>query len=135
MGARRRAPLVHSFLEPNRAGIVATGGKNNCILIRPRRQYGLLRPDIAFEQPTQFVLHNWDVPAAHQDQHLVRGHGCRRCDKALALATKFPRLGDDGEAIMRAHAAIINPALYRQLNRDPAALCAAGIEALRRRYG
>ena len=41
-------------------------------------------------------------------------------DKALALAAKFQRLGDDGGAITRAHAAIINPAFYRQLNRDPA---------------
>jgi len=56
-------------------------------------------------------------------------------DRAIAFAAKFPRLGDDGPAIMRADKAIKNPVFYRQLRKDPDALRAAGVAALRSRYG
>jgi hypothetical protein len=54
--------------------------------------------------------------------------------RALSIAAKFPQLGAQKEAITRAHCAIQNPAFYKQLGQDPAALVAAGIEALRTRY-
>ena len=53
---------------------------------------------------------------------------------AIRLAAKFPRLGAEGPAIMRAHEALLRPAFQRQLGRDPAALIAAGNAALERRY-
>lgn len=56
-------------------------------------------------------------------------------DAALSLAAKFPRLGDDGPAITRANAARVHSTFYRQLRHDPDALRAAGIAALKRRYG
>lgn len=54
--------------------------------------------------------------------------------EAIRLAAKFPRLGPQGPAIMRAHEAIQRPDFQRQLGRDPEALIAAGIAALRERY-
>ena len=54
---------------------------------------------------------------------------------ALAIAAKFPRLGDEKEAITRADAAIKRPDFYRQIRKDPDALVAEGITALCRRYG
>jgi len=54
--------------------------------------------------------------------------------KVLSIAAKFPQLGQHKAAITRAHCAIQNPAFYKQLGQDPAALVAAGIEALRTRY-
>jgi len=54
---------------------------------------------------------------------------------ALRIAAKFPQLGEHAAAIKRAHEAGHSPAFYRQLGRDPDALVAAGIAALRDRYG
>ena len=54
---------------------------------------------------------------------------------ALRLAAKFPRLGEHGPAIKRAHEAIAHPAFWRHIGKDPEALVLAGIEALRERYG
>jgi hypothetical protein len=55
--------------------------------------------------------------------------------RAIALAAKFPRLGPDKTAIMRAHEALARPDFQRQLGRCPDALIAAGKAALVRRYG
>jgi len=43
------------------------------------------------------------------------------CDtaEALRIAARFPRLGEAGPAIQRAHQAQWNPAFYRQIGRDP----------------
>ncbi len=54
---------------------------------------------------------------------------------AIALAAKFPRLGDQKTAIMRAHEAYARPDFQRQLGRDPEALKADGIAALKGKYG
>jgi hypothetical protein len=54
---------------------------------------------------------------------------------ALRIAAKFPRLGGHREAITRGWAAHTNPAFYRELGHDPAALIAAGIAATVERYG
>jgi hypothetical protein len=53
---------------------------------------------------------------------------------ALRMAAKFPRLGDEREAITRGWEASRNPAFYRQIGRDPEALVDAGIEALVAKY-
>lgn len=54
---------------------------------------------------------------------------------ALRLAAGWPRLGDHKEAITRGWAALSNPGFYRELGRDPEALVAAGLAAIRERYG
>jgi hypothetical protein len=53
---------------------------------------------------------------------------------ALRLAARFPSLGAEKEPITRAWAAHSNPGFYRQIGRDPEAVVAAGVEALKRRY-
>lgn len=54
--------------------------------------------------------------------------------KAIALAAKFPRLGEHRDAITRAHMAITNPAFVRGIRKDPDALIEAGKAALIDRY-
>ena len=54
--------------------------------------------------------------------------------RAIRFASKFPRLGEHKEAIMRAASALLSPELYRQMGRDPAQLVAAGVDALKSRY-
>lgn len=53
---------------------------------------------------------------------------------ALRIAARFPQLGADKAAIVRAHECIVNPGFYRQLGRDPALAIEAGIAALKARY-
>lgn len=53
---------------------------------------------------------------------------------ALRIAARFPDLGDHAAAIVRAHEAGHNPRFYRSLGKDPEALIAAGIAALKERY-
>lgn len=55
--------------------------------------------------------------------------------KALKLAKSYSKLGDDKVAIERAWEAYARPDFCRALGRDPDALKAAGIEAVRRRFG
>lgn len=55
--------------------------------------------------------------------------------KALSLAAKFPRLGDQRSAILDGHAAYTSPGFMQQIGKDPEALKVAGITALRTRYG
>lgn len=54
---------------------------------------------------------------------------------ALRIAARFPQLGEHGPRIVRAHEAGHNPRFYRQLGKDPEALIADGVAALRERYG
>lgn len=54
---------------------------------------------------------------------------------ALAIAAKFPRLGEHTEAIQKAWAAHQNPGFYAQIGADVEELKAAGIKALEERYG
>jgi predicted metal-dependent hydrolase len=58
------------------------------------------------------------------------------CDWTLALriAARFPDLGEHAATIVRAHEAGHNPRFYRSLGKDPDALIAAGIDALKARY-
>ncbi len=55
--------------------------------------------------------------------------------EALALAARFPRLGDHKAAIVRGHEAYAHPRFYTALGQDPASLQAAGRAALEARYG
>ena len=54
--------------------------------------------------------------------------------EALALAEKFPRLGDAKDAIRTAHAARVNPRFYKSMGKDPAQLVQNGIDAMLKRY-
>lgn len=53
---------------------------------------------------------------------------------ALSIAAKFPRLGEHGPAITRAHNALLRPDFYRQLGQDPETLVELGKAALIARY-
>lgn len=55
--------------------------------------------------------------------------------KALAIAARFPQLGEHKKAIVTAHECLAHPGFYRQLGKDEAALVDAGKAALRERYG
>jgi hypothetical protein len=57
-----------------------------------------------------------------------------KAEEALCLAAKFPQLGAQKEAITRGASAITHPDFYRQIKKDPTALVAAGIQALREKY-
>lgn len=54
--------------------------------------------------------------------------------KAVSLAAKFPRLGDEKEVITRAQTAFINPGFLRQIGKDPESCIEAGKAAIMRRY-
>ena len=53
---------------------------------------------------------------------------------ALKIAARFPRLGSDKARIERAWEATARPGFMRQLGKDPDALMADGIAALKSRY-
>lgn len=55
---------------------------------------------------------------------------------ALAIAARFPRLGDEAADIKRAHECLNGQgrSFYAQIGRDPEALIQTGIDALRRKY-
>jgi len=53
---------------------------------------------------------------------------------AIALASKFPRLGDAGAAIKTAQGAWSNPRFYTQLGKDINQLKADGQAALIKRF-
>ncbi len=53
---------------------------------------------------------------------------------AIKFAAKFPRLGAGAADITRANDALLRPAFYRQIGRDPAALVERGKAALISRY-
>lgn len=54
---------------------------------------------------------------------------------ALSMAARFPRLGAHADAIRAGHEAMQRPDFQRQLKRDPDVVVAAGIAALKARYG
>ena len=53
---------------------------------------------------------------------------------AIRFAAKFGDLGNARNAILSAKEAVVRPEFMRQLRKDPDALIAAGVEALRQRY-
>lgn len=55
--------------------------------------------------------------------------------KAVAIAARFPELGKERNAILDAHTAFTNPRWIVGLGKDVDACIAAGVEALRTRYG
>ena len=55
--------------------------------------------------------------------------------KAIAIAAKFPRLGEHRNAILDAHMAFTNPRWMNGIGKDIDACIAAGVAALRTRYG
>ena len=55
-------------------------------------------------------------------------------NKALSIASKFPRLGEHKNDIVRAHEALINPRFYAQLGFNLDEVLQKGIQALRERY-
>lgn len=55
-------------------------------------------------------------------------------DKAISMAAKFPRLGKERDAILRADMAIKNPNFCIQIKKDPQALRLAGIEEIKKKY-
>lgn len=56
------------------------------------------------------------------------------CLGALRLAASWPKLGEQEKAIRQGWAAESNPGFYRQIDKDPNALIAEGIAALKVRY-
>lgn len=54
---------------------------------------------------------------------------------ALAIAAKFPRLGEFKESIQKAWAAHQNPSFYAQIGHNPDALKESGFKALEAMYG
>ena len=54
---------------------------------------------------------------------------------AISLASKFQDLGAHKARILRAQEALARPEFQRQIGRDPEALIADGIAALKERYG
>ena len=54
--------------------------------------------------------------------------------KAVSIASKFPRLGEEKAAIMRAHTAFTNPSFLEQLGKNVDECIEAGKLALIARY-
>lgn len=54
--------------------------------------------------------------------------------RALAIAAGFSQLGKHRDAITRGHQAVVRPDFYLAIHKDPEALVAAGIAALKERY-
>lgn len=55
-------------------------------------------------------------------------------EKAVRMAAKFPRLGDQRNAILDAALAYTNPSFCSQIRKDPEALKVAGRAALIERF-
>jgi hypothetical protein len=73
-----------------------------------------------------------NVPQLARLRELVTAE---RWPEALALASKFRRLGNDSAVLQRAHNARLRPEFYRGLGQDPDALFSTGVDVLRERYG
>lgn len=65
---------------------------------------------------------------------LLRTMGRGNWKKALSLASRFPRLGRQADAIRRGHEASQRPEFYRGMGQNPEALITIGIYALKSRY-
>ena len=79
-------------------------------------------------------MHNGPVDRPRKIDTLRRLIAAGDWRRALRLAAAFPRLGDHAVAIRRGWSAASNPDFYRQIGKNPDALVAAGIAALRERY-
>lgn len=55
-------------------------------------------------------------------------------EKAVRFAARFPRLGEHKAVITRAASALLSPALYRGMGKDPDALLEEAVAALKMRY-
>lgn len=55
--------------------------------------------------------------------------------KAISIASKFPRLGDEKDVIMLAQGCITNPSFYKQIGKDIDKCIYAGVQALSNKYG
>ena len=55
-------------------------------------------------------------------------------ERAIKFAAKFPRLEQHRDAILTASSALLAPRFYADMGRDPQALVAAGVAALKERY-
>ncbi len=55
-------------------------------------------------------------------------------EKALSLASSFPRLGSHKKVITRAHEMIVNPKFYIQLGYNEKETILKGVDALKERY-
>jgi len=64
-------------------------------------------------------------------EHMAEG----RYREAIAIAARFPRLGDAEVAIRRAAACILSPAIYREMGINPDEAIALGLASICRRYG
>ena len=53
---------------------------------------------------------------------------------AIRFAAKFPRLGTERDAILRAKVALNNPKFYRQIGRSPQQLLGEATNALKLRF-
>ncbi len=53
---------------------------------------------------------------------------------ALRLAAGWPQLGEHRDAITCGWAAMVHPAFYEAIGRDPSVLVARGLDAIRSRY-
>jgi hypothetical protein len=53
---------------------------------------------------------------------------------AFRIAARFPRLGPERVAIVRAHEACVRPDFYREVGKDPELLIAEGKAAIFSKY-
>jgi hypothetical protein len=77
------------------------------------------------------------LPIMRKDTKLERIRQAMReenWDEALRLASRFQRLGAHAKAIQRAASAMTNPATYKELGYDHAAIRSEGIAAQKERY-
>lgn len=55
--------------------------------------------------------------------------------KAIKYAAKFPRLGNERDAILTASSALLSPRTFEGMGQNPDKLVEIGITALKERYG
>jgi len=55
-------------------------------------------------------------------------------DKAIKMAAKFPRLGEERNAILSASSALLSPETYRAMGKDPETVIQDGITAIINKY-
>ncbi len=82
-------------------------------------------------KPAKFPRDDYRTKLSTLLEHMDAG----RWDAALKLAAKFQQLGEHKGAITRGASALNHPEFHKQLGKDPAVLVAAGIAALKERYG
>lgn len=75
------------------------------------------------------------TPAPTKLSQVAAHYAAGRYKEALAIAARFPQLGQERDAILEAHGAYANPRFCAQLGKDPVALQNLGILALAQKYG